>query len=645
MFTDMIGYTALGQRNEPLALALVDEQRKLIRPILRRHTGREVKTIGDGFLVEFPNALEAVRCAYDIQRAAREFNFSLPEDRRVRLRIGVHVGDVVKSEKDLSGDAVNVASRIEPLSEEGGVCISRQVYDLVQNKFDVPLSNLGPKNLKNVSKPLEVYRMVMPWERESGVSASSYDRRRVAVLPFSNISPDPNDAYISDGLTEELISTMSKISGLNVLARTSVMRYRTGERNIQEIADELKVSTIIEGSVRKASDKVRVTVLAVDTQSGTHVWSESYDREMKDVFAVQVDISRHVASTLKVRLLDADRGRLSSVPTSNPEAHALCLKGIFYNLNEFTSEAGLLKSKEYLERAVELDPTYPAAYAWLSDTYCSLLGNRHWPPDKALPGAEAAAAKALSLDPNLPEAHRSLGFVRYLQGDLNAAEAETRAAISLNANDTLNHSYLAEMLRKQGKLAEAASEAESALELAPLETLANHIMTYVLYYQREYGAAIERLERMCRVYPDSVFFHAVLGRCYLQVPDLESAITAFMKVRDLMERGGEWEVPIETGAVGPSDLAVAYARAGRIQESMKILDELREASREHVVPAHALARIEVALGRHEDALDLLEKALQRKEYDTLDGLRLDPMYDDLRQNPRFISLLAMYPPA
>ena len=227
MFTDMVGYTALGQRNESLSLALVEEQRKLIRPILSRHNGREIKTIGDSFLIDFRNALDAVRCAYDIQRATREFNISLPAEKRIHLRVGVHLGDVVESQGDISGDAVNVASRIEQLAEDGGVCITRQVYDHVLNKFELPLMSLGPKALKNVSALVEVYKMVMPWEEERAASRPILDKRRIAVLPFTNISPDPADEYFADGMTEELISTMSRISGMKVIARTSIMGSRS----------------------------------------------------------------------------------------------------------------------------------------------------------------------------------------------------------------------------------------------------------------------------------------------------------------------------------------------------------------------------------------------------------------------------------
>jgi adenylate cyclase len=564
MFTDMVGYTALGQRNEALSLALVEEQRKLVRPILVRHSGREVKTIGDAFLVEFLSALDATRCAYDIQRAIHEFNFSLPEDRRLHLRIGVHLGDVIESGGDISGDAVNVASRIEPLAEDGGVCLTRQVYDHVQNKFDIPLESLGQKPLKNVRASLEVYKMVMPWDKESKTILTKFDRQRVAILPFTNISPDPNDAYISDGLTEELVSTMSKISGLNVLARTSVMRYRTGERNIEEIAKELKAGTIIEGSVRKAGEKVRITVQVIDSESSVRLWSETYDREMKDVFAIQADISQTVANALKVRLLKGEKAKIRVEPTKNAEAHAFYLKGVYYNSNEYANEAGLTNSIKCFERAIELDPSYASAYAFLSDSYSALCGWEFWPLEKALPPAEEAAAKALDLDPDLAEAHRSIAFIRYLKRDWNGAEAECRKALELNPNDTWNHSYYSLTLLRLGRTDEAEKEARMALDLAPVDRPANMVMANVLYRQKKYDEGIAHLKRVLEFDPDFVVFHSWLGSFYLQTSQYESAVEEFRKTVELGRT--DW---------GLSSLAVAYARSGRVEEAAKILADLK----------------------------------------------------------------------
>ena len=348
MFTDMVGYTALGQRNESLSLALVEEQRKLIRPILARHNGREIKTIGDAFLVEFLSALDAVRCAYDIQRAVREFNISLPEERRVHLRVGVHLGDVVESGGDISGDAVNVASRIEPLAEDGGVCVTRQVYDHVQNKLELKLVSLGVKPLKNVSMPIEVYKMMMPWSVETSAPSNQPDKKRIAVLPFANMSPDPNDQYFADGITEEIISIVSGISGLSVISRTSVMGYKGTTKKLGEIGRELDVGSILEGSFRKAGNRIRITTQLIDVVGDKHLWAQNYDKNLDDIFAVQSEIAEKVAGELKIRLVESEKRTLEKKPTENIEAYSNFLRGreLYREGNESFAQAGYRSLRE-----------------------------------------------------------------------------------------------------------------------------------------------------------------------------------------------------------------------------------------------------------------------------------------------------------
>src|SRR5580700_5559099 len=433
MFTDMVGYTLMTQRNEALSLTLVEEQRKLVRPILARHRGREVKTIGDAFMVEFASALDAVRCAYDIQRAVRELNIAVPEEQRMVLRVGVHLGDVVTSQGDISGDAVNIASRIESLAESGGVCVTRQVYDQVNNKFETRLESLGSKQLKNVTTPVEVFRAVMPWNLPEKPEPLRADVKRIAVLPFANMSPDSADVYLSDGMTEELITSLSGIRELTVIARTSTMKYRSTQKGISEIAGELNVGTLVEGSVRKAGNRVRIGVQLIDAATEGHVWARNYDRQLDDIFAVQSEIAEKVANELSVKLVSSERARLERKPTEDTEVYMLYLKGRHY-WNE-RSDEGLLKAVSYFEKAVERDKDFALGYSGLADCYVVMGRNGPGPSAPSYEKAREAVEKALELDPELAEAHAALGgILHHADYDWRAAEAEYKRAIELKPN-------------------------------------------------------------------------------------------------------------------------------------------------------------------------------------------------------------------
>lgn len=319
MFTDMVGYSALTQKNESLAIELLEEHRKLLRPIFPKHGGKEVETVGDAFFVEFKSALEAVNCAIEIQRSLFDRNSKLESDRKIILRIGLHVGDVIQVGQHVHGDGVNIAARLEPLSKPGGICLSEDVARQIQNKIDLPVKRIGTEKLKNIQSPINIFRLILPWEEKEELKDKPIFRKitkqnsflyaaillatlvafllmrdmisvkpveasttRIAVLPLINISENSQNEYFADGMTEELISQLTKISGLNVIARTSVMKYKDAELNIAEIGSELNVGTILGGSVRKASDKARISVQLIDVDTQEHLWAEEYDRELKN---------------------------------------------------------------------------------------------------------------------------------------------------------------------------------------------------------------------------------------------------------------------------------------------------------------------------------------------------------------------------
>jgi adenylate cyclase len=622
MFTDMVGYTVLGQRNESLSLALVEEQRKLIRPILSRHNGREVKTMGDAFLVEFPNALDAVRCAYDIQRATREFNISLPAEKRIHLRVGLHLGDVVESQGDISGDAVNVASRIEPLAVDGGVCLTRQVFDHVVNKFELQLKSLAPKALKNVESPVEVYKMVMPWEEEKAGPTTIFDKRRIAILPFTNISPDSADEYFADGMTEELISTMSRISGLKVIARTSVMGYKEGHKKVNEVARELDVGTVLEGSVRKAGNRIRITVQLIDSETSEHLWAESYDRELTDVFAVQSDISMTVAEALKVQLRSEERVVIEKKQTADPEAYTFYLKGRFY-WNERTQQS-VNKALKYFEQATRIDPTFALAYTGIADCYNTLAGFDWMAPDRAYLLAKSFSTKALEIDESLAEAHASLAVTLKNQlWDFGNAEIELRRAIKLRPSYAPAYHWLATLLGVLGRVEEAISSESRGIEIDPYSPVVNMGMACWLTVSGSIDQAMKQYRRTVELDPDYIPARIWKSEVHVILSEYDAAIEEAKKAVDI-----ERTPPTEL------NLAWVYATAGRRDEAQSILDNVRSrAAREHVCPV-AIGTVEFAMGRTEEGFKWLEKALEERD-DCLLDLVSDPWFKQYRSDPRW----------
>ena len=629
MFTDMVGYTLLAQKNEPVSLSVLEDQRNLIRPILSKHNGREVKTIGDAFLIEFSSALDAVRCAYEIQKAAGEYNSSRPEEQLINLRIGIHLGDVVESQGDISGDAVNVASRIGPFAEKGGISLSRQVYDQVRNKFELPLLSIGPKILKNVSTSVEVYKIALPWRDEKLSAPKPLDKTRLAVIPFANISPNSSDEYFADGMTEELIATLSRIGSLGVIARTSVIRYKGLTKSVTEIGRDLNVGTVLEGSVRVAAKKLRITAQLIDVATEEHLWSQTYDRELEDVFAIQTDIARRIAKELKIKLLKSETLRLEKKATGIPEAYSLYLKGR-HSLNTRT-EKGLKEAIRHFERAISHDPKFALAYTGLADAYSILASYslEYIPPREGFPKAKAAAEKALALDDHLAEAHASLGLVKFYYGwDWKGAEAEFKKALELNPGYAQAHQYYADFVKSFGRFDEALKEMREALKLDPLSYSINTGIGHVLYLSRQYDEAIDHYRKVVESDPAFVPARLWFGRPFMQKGMFKEAIE---QVEQAVKLSKESTVSLAT-------LAQAYASAGNKGNAQKILDRLLERTRNQYVPSYWIALVQMSLGKQDEALKSLDRAYHERS-SWLVWANVEPRFDTLRSDTRFISLL------
>ena len=623
MFTDMVGYTAATQTDEAATLRRLEEQEELVRPLFAVHQGREVKSTGDGFLVEFDSALRAVQCAIEIHQRLHERN-SQTGVTPIQLRIGVHLGDVEERGTDIFGDAVNIAARIEPLAPPGGLVISGQIFDQVRNKIPNRLERLEPTALKNVRIPVHVYRVGLPWDSSEPRSADA-SRTRLAVLPLANISPDPKDEYFADGLTEELINSLSKLRELRVIARTSVGQYKSTSKSIAQIGAELEVGTVLEGSVRKAGNRLRITLQLIDAATQEHIWSNSYDRELNDVFAIQTEIAERTAGVLRLGLLAPERESIRARPTSNLVAYDLYLRGI-HAANQST-RGGIAASIKLFEQAITEDPEFSLAYSYLANAYIGAAGESR-SPREAFPRAKELVSKALELDPNSSDAHTAWANLA-LQDEQNwaLAEAEFKRAISINPSNPRAHFWYSILLAVVRRFDEAAAELRTAMELDPLWQQPRVWLTLVYPRSRDFTWAVASLEEDRDRDPSNAVPHIRLGLLYLRAGRLDEA---------------RRESALADGPVSnylEFDRAILRAAFGAPDEARQLVGAWQEARKTTYVPPTWIAALHAVLGENEQALDWLERDYQ--EGDRI--LWLDyqlPAFDTIRHDPRFRAMLA-----
>lgn len=434
---DVVGYSRLMHNNEMETLVAVKKcETKIVEPAIEKHNGRIFKRMGDGLLAEFASALDAAQCAIDVQLAiTANCENESSDNQQITYRIGINLGDIIIQGDDIFGDGVNIAARLEGLATPGGVCISGKVFDEVRNNIGVGFDNLGEKQVKNIENPIQVYQWVgnnsdtAPGATISTRSTAIPEKPSIAVLPFDNMSGDPEQEYFVDGITEDIITDLSKISGLLVISRYSSFAYKGKAVKAQQINKDLGARYLVEGSVRKSGNRIRVTAQLIDGSTGGHLWADRYDRELTNVFIVQDEITESIVKSLRVAIAPLERAAIERIPTSNPEAYDFYLRGRNF-LNEMT-----LKNLEHARlmffKAVAIDPEYALAFAGIAD--CDSILFMHYSPDNSvIEDALANCQKALDLDPNLSEAHASRGLALSLRGDIKAGEKEFNKAIAID---------------------------------------------------------------------------------------------------------------------------------------------------------------------------------------------------------------------
>src|SRR6478609_1494161 len=462
---DVVGYSRLMTIDEAGTLAALTSLRKnLVNPKISEHNGRIVKLTGDGMLIEFPSVVSAVACAVDIQSAMRTRNAAEPAA-SIEFRIGVNLGDIIVEDGDIFGDGVNVAARLEGISPIGGIAVSQSVRDHVGKRLDLTFEDMGERRLKNIEAPIRVYGISIDTLSQSPdrTSTPAEEKPSIAVLPFNNMSGDPEQEYFSDGITEDIITDLSKVSALFVVARNTAFTYKGKHVDVQEVAKRLGVNFILEGSVRKAGTRVRVTGQLINGKDSGHVWADRYDRDLTDIFAIQDEITHAIVEQLKVKLLPQEKKSIAQAPTANIEAYTFYLRGRQFMQRHSKSNYQL--ARRMFANAVELDPLYARAYAGIAD--CDSFLFLHYHLEAGIDTILATAAKALGLDDQLAEAHASRGLALSLGKRYEEATAEFERAIALDPNSFEAHYFYGRACVTQGKLKRAVTLFERAAENKP----------------------------------------------------------------------------------------------------------------------------------------------------------------------------------
>jgi len=570
---DVVGYSRLMHNDEMGTLVLLNKcEADIFEPTVEQHNGRIFKKMGDGLLVEFASALDAAQCAIDVQLAIANCENESVENQQITYRIGINLGDIIIHGEDIFGDGVNIAARLEGLAKPGGVCISGKVFDEVKNNIDVNFANLGKKQVKNIENPIQVYQWIghNP-DTDPGVSintrsSSIPENPSIAVLPFTNMSTDSEQEYFCDGIAEDILNDLTHLKDLHVVARTSSFAYKGKNQDIREIGAELRAHTIVEGSVRKAGNRLRITVQLVDVENGYHLWSERYDRELEDVFDVQEEIAKNIVRALEITLSKKEIDALEKVKTQDFHAYDLYLRGReFFNQGQHKS---IRYASEMFTHAIEKDVNYALAYAGLADCYSYLFmyfDNK----EKNIQQSMVASTKAIELDPGLAEAHTARGLAVSLNMQYEEAEKEFDRAIELNPYLFETFYFYARTCRQQGNIEKAAFLFERANEIRPGDYqipvfLASAYKQLNCPNKVEANAhlAVELIEKHLRLNPDDARALYLGGGVLITLGKREQAITWAKRARDI--------APDDSRVI--YNIACIYSLAGRIEQALDCIE-------------------------------------------------------------------------
>ena len=538
---DIAGYSALMGADEVRTVHDLKEHQAIVLPMVDQFGGRIIDTAGDGILAEFPSVVNAVKCAVAIQSKMAERNVAIEPERRMQFRIGINIGDVVYDVARIYGDGVNVAARLEGIAEPGGICISSKVYEEIDGRIDFAFEDIGPQQLKNITRPVRAYRVYLDGRTLAAAPTLALpDKPSIAVLPFQNMSGDPEQDYFCDGLVEDIITTLSKLAGLRVIARNSTFVYKGRSVDIREAAKQLGVRYVLEGSVRKSGNRIRITAQLIDAQDGTHLWAERYDRAMDDIFAIQDEITLVLATEMQVKLTEGEDARLHYTTTTNVEAWTCWVQGMSHHRQAVTKEAQA-QARFFWEKALALDPASAALNAELGLLH-SFDARFEWWDDRetAIKKALAYVDRALEIDPGNADACTASSLILLFQRQHDEAVAAARKAVELAPGSADTAELASHVLAASGYPAEAVVLSEKAMTLSP-----NYPAVYL----------------------------GTLGNAYRLAGRTQQAIEAFQAYH------------ARNPGFGLADIVIAYQQTGKSEEARRAAEQLLAARPNFTVAA------------------------------------------------------------
>ncbi|WP_435352733.1 adenylate/guanylate cyclase domain-containing protein [Emticicia sp. SJ17W-69] len=599
MFTDIVSYTALMGKDEQKAFEFLVKNRALHKPIIEEFNGRWIKELGDGVMASFNTVSDAVNAAIKIQEgcnAAKDY----------QLRIGIHQGEVVFENEDIFGDAVNIAARIQAAAKPGCIYVSESVHHNITNKKDIQSSFVKEETLKNVKEPVRIYEVNTATDAETFTEIKEQtiiqEENSIAVLPFANMSSDPEQEFFSDGISEEIINMLAQVPNLKVAGRTSAFSFKGKNQDLRSVGTQLNVNHILEGSVRKSGNKLRITAQLIKVSDGYHLWSEKYDRELEDIFDIQDEIALAILEVIKIKLLSEAKKAVLKKYTDNIEAYQLYLQGLFH-----VNKMALDKAIESYQAAIAIEPDYAIAYAGIAKCYGWLWHFNILPPEQCLPQMIEAGKHSLHLDKGSAESHTVVANAKiYYEKDVKAAILEFETAIELNPNYADGHIYYAQCLVIMDKITDSFAHAMIAQRLEPFSLIINLQVGSIYWMAGFHEKAIEQGKKLIELEPNFYGGYHILGLVYVSINRLEEALVQMELAAKLLN------IATILGSLG-----LIHGLMGEKNKAMEMSENMENLRKTQWASDTNFAQIYLGLGEYDTAYRYFEQAIDKKEAEVL----------------------------